>query len=227
MNWILDVLYFLNPRDTASFYVMWGILTLLAELSMGNSHPVCSSVCVCVYFIWPHNCLHHSLCCCGTDTALRTSLEVVLCEGDSARLIFWQIESYSWTAHRRAGDLGKSQLLCGSVSVSLKQGITLVLCALPETMYVKELWKPSWDEQSSEEHCSVGECRACVTLWDSKKPKSNCNWRTGWVGFDIGIIIHGVVERIEVWGPYHRPGFAQIERNQFSSPARWVPVKTV
>lgn len=50
MNWILDVLYFLNPRDTASFYVMWGILTLLAELSMGNSHPVCSSVCVCILY---------------------------------------------------------------------------------------------------------------------------------------------------------------------------------
>ena len=55
MNWILDVLYFLNPRDTASLYVMWGILTLLAELSTGNSHPVCASVCVyvrvsvCVY----------------------------------------------------------------------------------------------------------------------------------------------------------------------------------
>ena len=126
MNWIIDVLYFLNPRDTASFYVMWGILTLLAELGIGDSHPVCSSVCVCVYiyyfYIWPHNCLHHSLCCCGTDTALRTSLEVVLCEGNSVRLIVWQIESYSWTTHRRAGDLGKSQLLCGSVPVCLKQG---------------------------------------------------------------------------------------------------------
>ena len=31
---------------------MWGILTLLAELSMGNSHPVCSSVCVCVYILY-------------------------------------------------------------------------------------------------------------------------------------------------------------------------------
>ena len=164
MNWILDVLYFLNPRDTASLYVMWGILTLLAELSTGNSHPVCASVCVyvrvsvcvCIYiyifFIWPHNCLHHSLCCCGTDTALRASLEVVLCEGGSAGLTVWQIEPYSWSTHRRAGDLGKSQLLCGSVSACLKQGNHPCPLCLAETMYVKELWKTSWDEQISEEH---------------------------------------------------------------------------
>lgn len=66
---------------------------------------------------------------------------------------------------------------------------------------LKSLEKPPGMNTFQRNVGSVGECRACVTLWDSKKPKSNCNSRTGWVGFDTGVILSIVwLKESRFWG---------------------------
>lgn len=176
--------YFLSQRDTASFHITWGTWTLLQNQAQGSPPPVS---CLHGYsFIRPHvtACIPVPV---AVEPALLRGPQWKL--GAMHRILLCLLSGKLGPVPR---PLTEEPVTRTSHSCSVAQCLRVwdsiippVLSAFPDTIMLKMLWKISWDEP-----LVMLKSTEPVSPSGTKRGQSQtCNSKTGWVRFDIWIIL--------------------------------------